>query len=184
MRCWASIAICLVCLAPFHWGTALAQPAAESGEAKATGKAHKRKAKRGDTAPRGRQPQRVARGKSSAGQSGAAPASPGTSAASSTGQAGVTPSAASAPGSAGAAKAAAPPPPPSMAAGEAAGEVRQEGGQEVKALEFTGLDIEGQLKRPQMLYFLKRLRAEFDRPRLPHRSFMPELDRSTHEREF
>lgn len=62
--------------------------------------------------------------------------------------------------------------------------VRTEAGTEVKTLEFTGLDIEGQLKSPQMLYFLKRLRAEFEHPRLAHRSFMPELARSTKERDF
>jgi hypothetical protein len=62
------------------------------------------------------------------------------------------------------------------------GQVRKEGDTEVKTLEFTGLDIEGQLKTPQLLYFLTRLRAEFDRPRLPHRSFMPELSRTPGEK--
>jgi hypothetical protein len=75
-------------------------------------------------------------------------------------------------------------PPPLMAADDLAGNVRSEGGTEVKALEFSGLDIEGQLKSPQMLYFLKRVRAEFEHPRLPHRSFMPELARSVEERDF
>lgn len=88
------------------------------------------------------------------------------------------------------AEAAAPAPPPPSAAAHAAraaddeADVHKEGGTEVKTLEFTGLDIEGQLKTPQMLYFLNRLRAEFDRPRLPHRSFMPELSRSTQEKDF
>lgn len=62
------------------------------------------------------------------------------------------------------------------------GQVRKEGDTEVKTLEFTGLDIDGQLKTPQLLYFLTRLRAEFDRPRLPHRSFMPELRRTPGEK--
>lgn len=76
-------------------------------------------------------------------------------------------------------------PPPSAAAASADDEdVRREGGTEVKSVEFGGLDIEGQLKTPQMLYFLNRLRAEFDRPQLPHRSFMPELQRSTQEKDF
>jgi hypothetical protein len=61
-------------------------------------------------------------------------------------------------------------------------QVRKEGDTEVKTVEFTGLDIEGQLKTPQLLYFLTRLRAEFDRPRLPHRSFMPELQRTPGEK--
>jgi hypothetical protein len=64
------------------------------------------------------------------------------------------------------------------------GEIRTEGDTQVKVMEFSGLDIEGQLKTPQMLYFLNRLRAEFGRPRLPHRSFMPELQRSTKESSF
>jgi hypothetical protein len=62
--------------------------------------------------------------------------------------------------------------------------VRKEGGSEIKTVEFGGLDIEGQLKTPQMLYFLNRLRAEFARPELPHRSFMPELQRGTKESAF
>ena len=75
-------------------------------------------------------------------------------------------------------KGVAPPPPIDQA------DVHSEGGTQVKTLEFSGLDIEGQLKTPQMLYFLNRLRAEFDRPQLPHRSFMPELQRSTQEKDF
>ncbi len=57
-------------------------------------------------------------------------------------------------------------------------DVVEVGGQQVKVIRFSGLDISGRLKSPQLLYFLNRLRAEFDRPRLPHRSFMPELQRS------
>jgi hypothetical protein len=70
------------------------------------------------------------------------------------------------------------------AAADAEEDVHKEGDTEVKTLEFGGLDIEGQLKTPQMLYFLNRLRAEFERPQLPHRSFMPELQRSTKENTF
>jgi hypothetical protein len=62
--------------------------------------------------------------------------------------------------------------------------VRKEAGEEIKTVEFGGLDIEGQLKTPQMLYFLNRLRAEFSRPELPHRSFIPELQRGTQENGF
>jgi hypothetical protein len=57
-------------------------------------------------------------------------------------------------------------------------------GQKVKVFRFSGLDISGRLKSPQLLYFLNRLRAEFDRPRLPHRSFMPELERSAKGKAF
>ena len=73
--------------------------------------------------------------------------------------------------------------------GEGAGaaedsEVEEGGGSKVKIYQFTGLDISGRLKSPQLLYFLNRLRAEFDRPRLPHRSFMPELVRSSKTKTF
>lgn len=57
-------------------------------------------------------------------------------------------------------------------------EVHDDGDTQASVIEFSGVDAEGQLKTPQMLYFLNRLRAEFGRPRLPHRSFMPELERS------
>lgn len=58
-------------------------------------------------------------------------------------------------------------------------EVESSGGEKVKVFKFGGLDIQGELKSPQLMYFLNRLRAEFERPRLPHRSFMPELIRSS-----
>jgi hypothetical protein len=58
-------------------------------------------------------------------------------------------------------------------------QIVKEGDTSVKVMEFSGLDIEGRLKSPQLLYFVNRVRAEFDRPKLPHRSFMPELESST-----
>lgn len=64
------------------------------------------------------------------------------------------------------------------------GEVRTEGGAKVKVFRFSGLDLAGRLKSPQLLYFLNRMRAEFDRPRLPHRSFIPELQRSAQGKAF
>ncbi len=57
--------------------------------------------------------------------------------------------------------------------------VVKEGDTSVKVMRFSGLELEGRLKSPQLLYFVNRVRAEFDRPKLPHRSFMPELERST-----
>lgn len=61
---------------------------------------------------------------------------------------------------------------------------RSEGGEKVKVFRFSGLDVAGRLKSPQLLYFLNRMRAEFDRPRLPHRSFIPELQRSSQGKAF
>jgi len=63
-------------------------------------------------------------------------------------------------------------------------EREESAGEKVKVFRFSGFDISGRLKSPQLLYFLNRLRAEFDRPRLPHRSFLPELDRSAKGRAF
>lgn len=62
--------------------------------------------------------------------------------------------------------------------------VRTEGGEKVKVFRFSGLDVSGRVKSPQLLHFLNRLRAEFDRPRLPHRSFIPELQRSAQGKAF
>lgn len=42
-------------------------------------------------------------------------------------------------------------------------------------MKFSGLGIEGRLKSPQLVYFEQRVRAEFERPTLSHRSFLPEL---------
>ena len=50
-----------------------------------------------------------------------------------------------------------------------------------KTYTFTGLDIDGKLKTPQLLYFLNRMKAEFDTTTPAKRSFLPELKRSTDE---
>jgi hypothetical protein len=70
------------------------------------------------------------------------------------------------------------------AASDTRGSYIESGGEKVKVLEFTGLDVSGRLKSPQLLYFLNRVRAEFDRPRLPHRSFIGEMERSSHDKSF
>lgn len=45
----------------------------------------------------------------------------------------------------------------------------------VKTYEFGAVEVEGRLRSPQILYFLRRVRAEFDARGLGHRSFMLEL---------
>jgi len=45
----------------------------------------------------------------------------------------------------------------------------------VKTYKFSAVEVEGRLKSPQIVYFLRRVRAEFDAGDLGHRSFMPEL---------
>jgi hypothetical protein len=45
----------------------------------------------------------------------------------------------------------------------------------VKSYKFNTIEIEGRLKSPQIIYFLRRVRAEFAAGELGHRSFMREL---------
>jgi hypothetical protein len=44
-----------------------------------------------------------------------------------------------------------------------------------KTYTFTGLDIDGKLKTPQLLYFLNRMKSEFDTTAPDKKSFLPEL---------
>jgi hypothetical protein len=50
-----------------------------------------------------------------------------------------------------------------------------------KTYTFGGLDIDGKLKTPQLLYFLNRMKSEFDTTTPDKRSFIPELKRTTEE---
>ena len=45
----------------------------------------------------------------------------------------------------------------------------------VKTYKFGTIEVEGRLKSPQIIYFMRRVRAEFDAGLLGHRSFMREL---------
>ena len=49
---------------------------------------------------------------------------------------------------------------------------------------FTELDIEGRLKTPQLVYFLRRVRAEFAAEELGHRSFLREMSETRKESSF
>jgi hypothetical protein len=48
-------------------------------------------------------------------------------------------------------------------------------------LDFTGLNFEGQLHTPQLLYFLDRANEELERASLERRSFIPEMVKSVDE---
>ena len=53
-----------------------------------------------------------------------------------------------------------------------------------KVFKFSELDIEGRLKSPQLVYFLRRVRAEFSAGDLGHRTFMREMSETRKEPSF
>jgi hypothetical protein len=53
-----------------------------------------------------------------------------------------------------------------------------------RVFKFSELDIEGRLKSPQLVYFLRRVRAEFAAGDLGHRSFMREMSETRRESSF
>ncbi len=53
-----------------------------------------------------------------------------------------------------------------------------------RVFKFRELDIEGRLKSPQLVYFLRRVRAEFAAGNLGHRSFLREMSETRKERMF
>ncbi len=59
--------------------------------------------------------------------------------------------------------------------GPAVVEEKESGDAGVKTYKFGPVDVEGRLKSPQIVYFLRRVRAEFAAGQLGHRSFLPEL---------
>jgi hypothetical protein len=53
-----------------------------------------------------------------------------------------------------------------------------------QTIRFGSLEIEGQLKSPQLVYFLRRVRAEFAAGDLGHRSFLRELSETRKDPSF
>ncbi|MGH7440664.1 MAG: hypothetical protein ACRENE_33650, partial [Polyangiaceae bacterium] len=53
-----------------------------------------------------------------------------------------------------------------------------------RVFKFKELDIEGRLKSPQLVYFLRRVRAEFGAQDLGHRSFLREMSETRKEPSF
>jgi hypothetical protein len=47
-----------------------------------------------------------------------------------------------------------------------------------KVFDFTGLDLAGRLRTPQLMYFLERANEELERANLQKRSFIPSMVRS------
>ena len=77
------------------------------------------------------------------------------------------------------------PPPPAPTASPDAGVVESktlDGG--TRVFKFGEVEIEGRLRSPQIVYFLRRVRAEFAAGDLGHRSFMGELSDTRHTPNF
>jgi hypothetical protein len=53
-----------------------------------------------------------------------------------------------------------------------------------RVFKFKELDIEGRLKSPQLVYFLRRVRAEFGAQELGHRPFLREMSETRKEPSF
>ena len=74
---------------------------------------------------------------------------------------------------------------PSKDAGTGGGVAEQktlDGG--ARVFTFREVEVEGRLKSPQIVYFLRRVRAEFAAGDLGHRSFMRELGETRNESAF
>lgn len=51
----------------------------------------------------------------------------------------------------------------------------------VKNFDFNGLDLNGRMRTPQLLYFLERANEELERASLEKRSFIPHMVKSVEE---
>lgn len=65
-----------------------------------------------------------------------------------------------------------------------AGAVEARGADGGKVLRFGEVEIEGRLKSPQIVYFLRRVRAEFAAGDLGHRTFQSEMSETRNEPVF
>jgi hypothetical protein len=64
---------------------------------------------------------------------------------------------------------------------EKAETVGKNGKDKVKNFDFNGLDLNGRMRTPQLLYFLERANEELERASLEKRSFIPHMVKSVEE---
>jgi|GEM_PF-724343 len=60
----------------------------------------------------------------------------------------------------------------------------KESAEGVKTYQFGAIEVEGRLRSPQLIYFLRRVRAEFQAGALGHRSFLGELAHTQNDPSF
>lgn len=65
--------------------------------------------------------------------------------------------------------------PKGTAEGKPKGVQTEENKEGVKTYKFGAVEVESRLKSPELIYFMRRVRAEFAAGELGHRSFLPEL---------
>lgn len=61
-------------------------------------------------------------------------------------------------------------------------EKKKEG--KVQKFDFNGIDLNGRMRTPQLLYFLERANEELERASLEKRSFIPHMVRSVEEEQL
>lgn len=74
-------------------------------------------------------------------------------------------------------------PAPAASAEPKAAEKKGAGNKE-KNFDFNGMQLNGQLRTPQLLYFLERANEELERASLEKRSFIPHMVRSVEEEQL
>jgi hypothetical protein len=75
-------------------------------------------------------------------------------------------------------------PPPAQRVGGDSGVVEAKTVDGGRVFKFGELEVEGRLRSPQIVYFLRRVRAEFAAGELGHRSFMGELSQTRNAQAF
>jgi len=73
---------------------------------------------------------------------------------------------------------------PKKRSGKIAAKAAAQRDSEAQVVRFSGVSVSGDVRSLNLSYFMNRMRTEFERPRLPHRSFMPELQRSLKGKSF
>jgi hypothetical protein len=58
------------------------------------------------------------------------------------------------------------------------------GDKKTKNFDFNGIDLNGRMRTPQLLYFLERANEELERASLEKRSFIPHMVRSIEEEQL